>query len=284
MAFLDNIIAPAGYAPADPTSTPRFNMGGPTLSNVTIGAPPGGNREPMAGPPPGLLDSMLAEGVPGANDPEPKGFLGRLTATSPNGVTFNDRLMALGQILQGNSEGASDFIERQQAKALQLRQAVMARNMGRIQAQAFAKAFRDDGSFDPQAYALWSGAAFDPKQAAELQAQYGPKYNFFTTRPGAVIAGNERTGEGAQVLAAPISPADFNNPVIQGPDGQPVVNKARVDYEKAISGFKGDQAVRTAEIRAQAAKGKGGQPKTMPKELVQALAAAGFKPKAPAGQ
>ena len=191
MGFLDRLLAPAGYTPpidpnapqgvggmpsaaqalaapppdalppgvgqggiADPTSAaPAINMNSPTLKDVQIGAPPGGSPQPIAGPPPGLLESMAMRDVPGVNDAPPQGFLGRLTATDPNGVTFRDKLMALGSILKGDNEGATKYLENQQAKAMQLRQAVMARNMASIQAQAFAKSFRDDGTFDPRAYA-----------------------------------------------------------------------------------------------------------------------------------
>ena len=80
-----------------------------------------GSEPPPSAPPPAAPEAgqALAGTALGGQPPlaapdapaAPQGLLGRLTATTPDGISFNDKLMALGSILKGDSSGAQKYLE-----------------------------------------------------------------------------------------------------------------------------------------------------------------------------
>jgi hypothetical protein len=75
------------------------------LRNQDSAPPPATNLTPAQSPPQGGL----------------RGFLSGLTATDPtSGITFRDKLMALGQIMQGDTKGAQSYLQSARQNAVQL--------------------------------------------------------------------------------------------------------------------------------------------------------------------
>jgi hypothetical protein len=219
MAFLDNLnlsqqLAPAGYAPPGVMG----NSGSPPGAMPQLPTPAWTQR-PLSGG--GLLDptsqqaalaSQSAQAAPPKDadggpamsyqdNPAPQGFLAKLTATDPNGVTFNDKLMALGQILQGDPTGAQGYLEKQQDKVMQQRAIALKQQIASQQAQAFANNMRPDGSLDMAGYARDSAGAFDPDQAVKMRTAFDPKRQIITTREGGVYTYDPVTNRAEQMFA-----------------------------------------------------------------------------------
>jgi hypothetical protein len=133
-------IAPAGYTPpVDPRlGLPSLAMqdSGPPggMPQLPPGALTGGPPPSLSGAFPGLLGGgpqappdasaaappdapqppptrLLEPGAPGTAEANPApGFLSRIMSPDPEGVTLRDKMMALGSIMKGDSEGAQRTI------------------------------------------------------------------------------------------------------------------------------------------------------------------------------
>jgi hypothetical protein len=108
-------------APAAGVGTPPPQAAtGQATNAVADEADDGGDDDASAGvPSAGVLSGLNLAG--GAATPPLQsgihGFLSRLTAPDPDGVTFNDKLMAMGSILQGDSKGAASYLQQQRKNA-----------------------------------------------------------------------------------------------------------------------------------------------------------------------
>jgi len=124
--------APAPQGPAPPTS--GVGSGGisdPTTSGFSLLRGLSDPNLKMAdgsqisfGPPPQAPAPQAPQGPAPDDTPEaPKGFLQRLTSPDPTtGVLFRDKMMALGQILQGDTKGAQATMENAQQRALMMQE------------------------------------------------------------------------------------------------------------------------------------------------------------------
>jgi hypothetical protein len=170
---LSNLFAPGGPGAfeAPPPAPPPAPVGPDLLPG---GAYPNSNATP-APPPGGLLGGVdpsdpaaAAHGVEGAEKP---GLLQRLMATSPDGLTFQDKLMAMGSILKGDSGGAQQYIAGQRGAALKANSLAEQKALLAKRSAAFNKAMAS-GKFDPGVYAAESADAFDPDDAAHLETAF----------------------------------------------------------------------------------------------------------------
>jgi hypothetical protein len=181
-------IAPTANA-LNPTPGFTFNQGPqpPPVDDGSQGLLTGGGPDEAPAPQGGL-----------------RGLLSRLTATNPEtGRTFADRLMAVGQIMQGDTPGAQAYLEKQQEKVINQRAVALKQQIAQRQAQAFSQAFDANGQFNPAKYAQLVGGAFDVGDMAKLYEQMGPKYQFVTGRRGDVGVGNLRSGAYQEEVSPP---------------------------------------------------------------------------------
>jgi hypothetical protein len=272
MAFLDDLdlsklIAPAGYTPAQ-----YYDGAGAAPAPAPVQLPPGGPPQlpsPMAedaaqgpqAPPAGLLGANPAPDAGAAGGPSPggnaapQGFLQKLMSVDPQGNTFQDRLMALGAMLKGDTNGAQDYLFKRQELVQKQNQLQLARIIAQMQTAAIAKAHAG-GGIDPQAYADTAGAGADPDQLLKLMGMYTPKYTPVITRQGGVGAMEEHTGA-YQEDQAPVPQKP--GMLMQAPDGSWVPNPA---YISAAGQLRDAQAAATAAHRAPPRAGAGKGPKS----------------------
>jgi hypothetical protein len=228
---------------------------GLTLDQTGASAPPVGEGGPSQG--------LLTGGGPDIAPPSRagwRGLLDRLTATDPEtGRTFNDRLMAISQIMQGDTPGAQAYLEKQQEKVINQRAINLKQQIASAQSQAFAKSFRPDGTFDAQAYARnLPNGAFDIGDLGKLQQSFEPKAQLVTDRQGNAYLFDPAARTYKMIhQAAP----KLDEKVIMGPNNQPIPNPAMVSYDKQVSQSKEQEAESLAEARAAAAERHRAPPK-----------------------
>jgi hypothetical protein len=289
---LSRLLAPAGYTPAanmPPLAlgamSPANQVPASPASGPPPGAPPPGAAPPDGGSPGGmsLLDpSMLSSLSSGpdttdstplsrisllrdtpANAPpdqssadqpdQPQGFLSRLTATDPqSGLTFRDKLMALGQIMQGDTKGAQSYLQNQRANYLQQRQVALKLAISQAQSAAFRKAYTN-GRFDPAVYAAnLPGAAFDADDLTKIYTGLDPKKQLVPLRTGGAVPWDPSLGEAGAPIGVPPEKQPTGvwiNPVTNAREADP----AQVSFQQQVASAKGEQARETkAEVPGKA--------------------------------
>lgn len=169
---------------------------GPGMAAALPGAPP--PTAPPLLPPPGAAQAGFLGPSPDMSTPGPDagspsqngmgGLLSRLMAPSEDGITFNDKLMALGHILKGQGDEAGKYLENRRA-ALEkgaaadqkTKDAEAKQKQAAQMAQVFATSFDDKGNFLPQAYAQKAAAlnlspsSEDLIKAMGLRTKYEPQ-------------------------------------------------------------------------------------------------------------
>lgn len=181
---------------------PSWLSGASPMSNGADAAPSGQlPAAPMAAPAP------AASALPPVQQPDmlpqqeaQPSFLSRLTATTPDGLTFQDRLMALGSILHGDGAGAQNYLQQQRTNATAQTKLAKADADRQKMAAAFKAAYAG-GKFDPQVYANMAGSEFNPSDLEAL-AKAGGEQKFLTSR-GSIFLGNATQGTMKPLYTAP---------------------------------------------------------------------------------
>ena len=173
------------------------------------------------------------------------GFLAHLTADDPDGITFRDKLMALGSIVGGNGGEAQTYLQSRRAEAAKQKALDQAKDMKRKQAQAFFGAMRPDGSLDLAKYAQLAGDAFDAGDASKIYKDLAPSYEFVTPGPGGVFMGNKATGKGSEVVPPrPTKPEKDPPGISHDAAGTRVLDKLSIEGQKQIYGGRAEEAAR----------------------------------------
>lgn len=219
------------------------------------GAPMGAQQPPLTGdfgPPDGLQRS----GVQRAAMPDTTGltaaptmtktpgFLDKLRDPSADGLTLQDKIMAMGSILQGDSQGAQAGLHS--ARQGYRQQKLDDQNKAGLAAKsaAFKNAFDPvTGKFDMAKYAGALGdapGAFDPDEAARLQNAFRHQVTPMNANGGiyAVDTSGEKPSA-TELVHGHQKPGMFND------DGS--VNP---DYIRAMSQIAEGRAAATARHRA----------------------------------
>ena len=257
MSFLDNIdpsqfSLPQGYSLPQGGGFPGAAAPQLNEANFMAAEGPQANGAPQAAPAP--VSALDDTPEPPA---QPQGFLSRLTQTTPDGLTFGDRLTALGSILKGDSAGARDFLQNQRANADVLKQRADKKATATASLAALRGAMNPDGTMDWQKYLAALPGEGDPSTAIKLAEATRPEWKEFSTANGGAGAFDARNPAHVQVLAKGV--AKPPSKLILKPGGDPsdpedwVPNTNLLEFDKQQ---KQQAAAATAQYRRPAGAGK----------------------------
>ena len=222
MGLFDNVVPPAGYTidpPIPPTPyrapdglPPAMPPPGVDAGALAAPAPPPAAPQGLLPPP---MPSPEAEAAPAPGSAH--GFLSglgdvlkRATATTADGLTFGDRLQAIGSILQGDTPGAQAYLKDRRDEASKQKLQVRQQAMLKERAQAFRDAIQPDGSINFKTLMSEGSDALEPDDIAKLYGAFGlsKRHTSFRTPlpgPGGAVSFDERKGTSTRI-ADPTTP------------------------------------------------------------------------------
>lgn len=219
------------------------NLSGQALQGTGLGGAPAADDDAPATP------AMLA--------PQSgfKGLLGRLTSPDPSGITFSDKLNAIGSILQGHSDQADKYmadrrasIVKQQEEAQKLKDAAEKVAEAK-QATADLSASYKDGIFHPEIYTQLRAqhqGGIDDKVLSAIYPASVPKIVPVTGKNGEVTLVRENAPPGVDPMVARIAGIPD-----AGPNQHWLGDPTKGDFRVAVNpGSKADTAVIEADSAA----------------------------------
>ena len=147
-------------------------------------------------------DSLVGPLMHAPTQAAPTSFLDRLGAPSPDGVSFRDRLFAVGAGLQGDTSGAASYLQNARNNAERLADKAKLQNDQARKAAAF-KAAWVGGKFDAGVYAQMAGDALDASDVASFDRAFNPTGSFQSAGGGGLYYTNPSDHTATQVVAPP---------------------------------------------------------------------------------